>query len=634
VRAKEIFAKNPKVNSLLVYDKRARLKDKIKLYRKLSSSNFDLIADLRNSFMGVILPAKYKISPFLRIPNKIKHMKEKHLYKVENIKAGINPPSLENKSLGPDLQEAQRIGLILKDNNIVEKDKIIVLAPGARSHTKRWPKERFAELSSRLIKDLGARIILVGDKEDAEIAASISAGVNYPILDLSGKTSIGELCALLKRAGLLITNDSATLHIGSYLNIPVLAIFGITDDRKYGPWSSNSLVVKREIFCRPCERAQCRFGTLECIKKVTVEEVFEAAQGLLNHALLVKPTEDFKRILIARTDRIGDVLLSTPVIRALRDKYPYAYISMMVSEYAKGVVEGNKYLDEVIVYDKDREHKSWLSSMKFALSLKKKKFDLAVILHPTSRVHLLTFFAGIPRRIGYNKKLGFLLTDKIAHTKQFGEKHELEYNLDLIRALGIEAQDKSLIMPIREESEKWVNELFRLEGIKGDDRLLAVHPSASCPSKIWPAERFAVVAERLSNKYGFKILVVVGPSDTHTAETLIKQIHGPVIGFAGKTSVSQLASLLKRCELFISNDSGPVHIASAVGTPVISIFGRSQPGLSPKRWGPVGLRDMFLHKDIGCIECFAHNCKQEFACLKAISVDDVISCAENILNDR
>ena len=103
------------------------------------------------------------------------------------------------------------------------------------------------------------------------------------------------------------------------------------------------------------------------------------------------------------------------------------------------------------------------------------------------------------------------------------------------------------------------------------------------------------------------------------------------VSLAGGASLSQLASLLKRATLLISNDSGPVHIASALRVPVIAIFGRNQPGLSPKRWGPVGRKDKVLHKDIGCLECLAHNCKNGFACLKAITVEEVLSCARSIL---
>mgnify|MGYP001421906981 CR=1 FL=1 len=188
-------------------------------------------------------------------------------------------------------------------------------------------------------------------------------------------------------------------------------------------------------------------------------------------------------------------------------------------------------------------------------------------------------------------------------------------------------------MPINPESEKWVTDLLKHEGIGKVDKLLALHPGASCISKIWPVERFAEAGHRLSQKYGFKILIVAGPKDLKYAEALIKHLQLPVINLAGKASVTQLASLLKRCALFISNDSGPVHIASALGTPVISIFGRNQAGLGPKRWGPLGPKDKFLRKETGCIECLAHNCKKQFACLRAISVDDVVSAADSILKN-
>jgi ADP-heptose:LPS heptosyltransferase len=135
----------------------------------------------------------------------------------------------------------------------------------------------------------------------------------------------------------------------------------------------------------------------------------------------------------------------------------------------------------------------------------------------------------------------------------------------------------------------------------------------------------------LQEKYGFKVLAVGGAKDVSLADRITTGLQRGAINLAGKTSISQLASLLKRCELFISNDSGPVHIASAVGTPVISIFGRLQPGLSPRRWGPQGLKDIFIHKEVGCIECLAHNCKREFACLKAITVEDVLVAAASIL---
>jgi ADP-heptose:LPS heptosyltransferase len=170
------------------------------------------------------------------------------------------------------------------------------------------------------------------------------------------------------------------------------------------------------------------------------------------------------------------------------------------------------------------------------------------------------------------------------------------------------------------------------DGINKSDRLIAIHPGASCPSKIWPNERFAQVADKLIDRYGVKALIIAGPKDIALAQNVMQRMRHPAVNLAGKVSLSQLASALKRCQLFISNDSGPVHIASSVGVPVISIFGRNQKGLSPKRWGPVGEKDKVIHKEVGCIECLAHNCKKDFACLKAITVDEVLKVADSILN--
>ena len=638
-RAQEIFRGNPAVYELLIYDKRAGFPEKFRLFSALVKQGFDMVVDLRNTFLSRLISAKYKTGAFLAIPKDIRHMKDRHLYKIKPIFSRLKiegPFRFAPEALYMSREDEIYIDKELEKNNIPPKSKIVVVAPGARSHTKRWPEDKFLSLAALITYDCAAKVVLAGNNQDAAITNNISRKMKNQVLDLGGKTNLSQLACLLKKSALAVTNDSAVMHVASYLNVPVVAIFGISDEHKYGPWSGKSVVIKQDLPCRPCGQAQCRFGTLECIQSIKVQDVFTAVNNILGCGLENKyliPGHNFERILIVRTDRIGDVLLSTPVIKALRDNYPKAHIAMIVSPYAKDIVDGNPYLDEVIIYDKDATHRGWIASMNFAGDLRKKKFDLGLILHPTNRAHLIAFFSGIPKRVGFNRKFGFLLTDQVEHTKQLGAKHELEYSLDLVRRLGIEPRDKSLFMPIKPESEKWVSELFLREKINQTDKLLAIHPGASCPSKVWSNERFAWVADKLIAKYKFKVLIVAGPKDAGLARNVAENMHESVINLAGETSVSQLASLLKRCQLFISNDSGPVHIASALGVPVISIFGRAQQGLSPVRWGPLGLKGRFLHKEAGCVQCLAHNCVKEFACLKAISVEDVLSAADALLNE-
>jgi heptosyltransferase-2 len=296
-----------------------------------------------------------------------------------------------------------------------------------------------------------------------------------------------------------------------------------------------------------------------------------------------------------------------------------------VRPYAVDAVKGNPYLDEVITFDKER-------TFAFAMEIRKKKFDTALVLHPTSRTHWIVFLAGIPVRVGYDsKKMGMLLTKRVPHGKQYGLKHEIDYTLDLLRYIGIEPKERALHFPISSQSEKKVENLFAKNHISPKDTVIVMNPSASCRSKMWRAANFAKAGDSLVEQFGAKIIVIGDIREIMIADSVCNSMKKPSINLAGKTTVSDIASILKRARLFISNDSGPVHIASAVGTPVISIFGRSNRGLSPKRWGPSGQRDIVLHKDAGCDVCLAHNCAISFKCLELITPDEVLKAATKIL---
>lgn len=348
----------------------------------------------------------------------------------------------------------------------------------------------------------------------------------------------------------------------------------------------------------------------------------------------MQPQKDyFKKILVIRTDRLGDVVLTTPALKALRESCPQSHIAIMVNPHTQELLEDNPYIDEVIVYDKDKKDRGVIGFLKFVMALKKKRFDLAIVLHTKKRTELITFLADIPKRIGYgNRKFGFLLTDRIPDTRHLGLKHEIDYCLDILRKLGLKIRDRKPYIAVKKESLKWVDDFLKTQSISGHDKIAGLHPGASCPSKRWLKERFVILANRLVEDYGFKILIIAhGKENVAIADELAKNIRSPVINLAGRLTLSQLAAALKRCAIFISNDSGPVHIASAIGTPVISIFGRNQAGLSPLRWGPVGMRDKYLHKEVGCSVCGAHKCEISFDCLKAITVEDVLKSVDDIL---
>lgn len=342
-----------------------------------------------------------------------------------------------------------------------------------------------------------------------------------------------------------------------------------------------------------------------------------------------------QRILVIRLDRLGDVVLSTPVLESLREALPQAFIAMMVRPECQEVIEGNPYLNQVILYDKDAAQRQAPATIKFAFGLRRFKFDTALILHPSNRSHVIPFLAGIPNRVGYGRKLPWLLSCRVPHKKQEGAYHEAQYNLQMLRVFGIESSNPKPFVPVHPQAlarvEKWLSDA----GVGARDTVVAIHPSASCPSKRWMPDRFAAVAERLVKEKGARICLVAGKRDALYAQAVEQAMPAtPIVNFSGKLTVSELAALMRRSRLLISNDSGPVHIAAAVGTPVIDIFGRNQQGLSPKRWGPLGSGHIVLHKEVGCVTCLAHNCDINFLCLTSLTPEEVFSAACLVLQSN
>ncbi|MFA5116921.1 MAG: lipopolysaccharide heptosyltransferase II [Candidatus Omnitrophota bacterium] len=634
-RVKEIFENNPAIRRVIIYDRTAPLREKIGLFFDLKNEGFEVVIDLRNSLYGALLPARYKTSPFLKVPAFIAHMKDRYLFRLR-MALGMQSLMIDtvtSKSLYLSAEAKAYINKMLEQSGIKPQEgNIVVVAPAARGGNKGWSRDGFAQVCGDLGRDY--KVILVGTEADRELTQYIKVNARGNVIDLAGLTNISQLAHVLGRASLVIVADTGIQHLASYIGAPVLALFGAWNEKKYGPWSDkkNAVVVK-EVFCRPCQAPECVFKTVECMKLIKPQTVIARARQMLSGRDFIDPATipDFKRILIVRTDRIGDVILSTPVIKAFRDYYPNAHIAMMVRPYTADIVDGNPYLDEVIVYDKDGAHKSWQDSMKFAFELRKKNFDLALVLHPTQSAHLITFIAGIDKRVGYNRKWGFLLTDPLPHTKEWGEKHEMEYNLDMVRNLGLEPKDRSLFLPIKDESEKWVDELIGKSGIRQNDKIVAISPGASDPTKEWVMERFAQVADALSVKYSFSVIIVGAPQEAELTNRVRMTMHRFAVDLGGKTSVSQLASVLKRCSLFVGMDSGVMHMACALGLPVVALYGRKQKGLSPVRWGPLSPKSRFLHRDVGCKVCLAHNCTKNFLCFKEITVDDVLGCVDAVL---
>jgi heptosyltransferase-2 len=632
-RPQELFIANPAVAEVIVYDKHCRLREKIGLIRRLRAENFDLVVDLRNSIFGLFVPAAQGPSWLPRsAPDTISHSVQRHLRKLGPRCTGLpRVPGAEGLSL--KAADQRYIDELLAGLKPAAGQPLVVCSAGARSDIKRWPQAKWVALINRISAELGARVILVGDKDDVPVNAAIAASAVAPLIDLSGRTSLHQLACLLKKASLVVTNDSANMHLASYLDVPVVAVFGPTDERVYGPWSGLSRVVCRQIFCRPCRKAQCRFKTLACMQLVSSDDVFRAVKAVLRKEPLAPPPA-YKRILVMRSDKIGDVVLSTPVLESLRRAFPNAYISLLVRPYTVSLVKDNPFIDGLLVYDKQRIGRNPLRTLSFVLAVRRQRFDCVLILNPSVRTHIIAFLAGIPRRVGYDSKAGFLLTDRVANTKHEGRKHESEYTLDLLRALGVDPGRPAISIVLNPEILAWADEYLDRLGIAKGSRFCMINPGTNDLSRVWSPQRYAEVADSLVRDRGCKVIITSGRPDAAVARQVLGHMRQPGIDVIDKTSLIEQAAIISRCSLFISPDTGPMHIASALGVPVIALFGRKDPGVGPQRWGPLSAGSRVVQKDVGCRECPAHKCRKGFLCLQAIGVEDVLAAIDHILLDK
>jgi ADP-heptose:LPS heptosyltransferase len=297
-------------------------------------------------------------------------------------------------------------------------------------------------------------------------------------------------------------------------------------------------------------------------------------------------------ILAVRNDRFGEFLLNIPAFRALRQSYKDCRLTLVVDPYVVDLSRCIDFVDEVLTWENRRHNFSEI--IRFSRHLKEKRFSLSVVFNPNKEFNLINFFAGIPRRVGYNRKWGFLLTQKMPDAKHLGLKHEVEYNLELAALCGANTEDKTLSLKI---PSGIINTLLDELTLNGKEESIAIHPWTSDPLKQWPVENFQALARGLAIAYPEKkIMVVGGTQENPESLKYFRNLKNNIINATGMTSLLELAVLLKRCRLLISGDSGPVHLASAVGTQVLALFRNDLEGKTAIRWGPWGKNHLVIEK--------------------------------------
>ncbi len=303
--------------------------------------------------------------------------------------------------------------------------------------------------------------------------------------------------------------------------------------------------------------------------------------------------EAVRNILAVRNDRFGEFLLNIPAFRALKETFVNARLTAALHPYVRDLAACIPYIDEIMEWSGDP--RTWREKAAFLGFLREKRFDIAVMLNPSKDFNIFAAAAGIPYRIGYARKWPFLLTRTIPDEKHLAKKHEVEYNLQLVSVAGAQTRDTALFLPVPEITPAALTQVY---GIRREGMLIAIHPFTSDPLKQWPFERFVKLAEVITREMPATVVIIGGREEAERS----REFFGPIAGekitdITGKTGLCELGAVLKHCDLLISGDSGPVHLACCVGTPVVVLFRTDLPGKTAQRWGPWGEGHVVIERD-------------------------------------
>jgi predicted lipopolysaccharide heptosyltransferase III len=335
-----------------------------------------------------------------------------------------------------------------------------------------------------------------------------------------------------------------------------------------------------------------------------------------------------RNVLAIKLRYLGDVLLATPTLHALKAAFPAARLSVLVNRGTEDILRGNPHVDEIIPLDRG----SLYQQGRFVWEIRRRRFDTVVDLTDGDRAALLTRSSGAAVRIGFNAERRW--TGRCYTTVVSGEAgaHRIERDLAALAPLGVAAREHVPRLWLMPEDDGNVERLVHEVGLPTNAPWVVIQPGARYWFKAWPVERFAELADRLHDRFGCHVLVGGSPQEASLTQSVVRLAKTRLVSIAGRSDVRTLAALLKRSALFVGNDTGAMHIAAAVGTPVVGLFGPS----NPSEWGPrgAGVAEV-IYKGLDCRICFHPTCHRgEENCMRLIGVQEAFEAAARLLAPR
>lgn len=338
------------------------------------------------------------------------------------------------------------------------------------------------------------------------------------------------------------------------------------------------------------------------------------------------------RILIRAANWVGDAIMTTPVIRAVRKNYPRSRITVLAKPWVIPVYDASPHVDEVMIYENSGRHKMGMGTFRLAGDIRKKRFHLAILMQNAFEAALLAFLAGIPERLGYNTDArSLLLNPSVKLDPGLKKEHLIDYYLGILQGAGLETDGRDLDLFVPEQDQARGLEFLKEQGLDRGGPVIGINPGATGgTAKRWFPERYAALARQLYRRYGTKILILGGPADQDLGEKILAMSRGACINMAGKTGLAQAFALIGRLDLFVTNDSGLMHAAAALGTPQAAVIGSTDPVAT----APFSEKAVMVRVPVDCSPCLKDECPGDHRCMDRISVEMVFTVCRKILAEN
>jgi heptosyltransferase II len=343
------------------------------------------------------------------------------------------------------------------------------------------------------------------------------------------------------------------------------------------------------------------------------------------------PTEGIERVLIRGTNWIGDVIMTLPAVAAVRRTWPRARIVILAKPWVAEVYRLSPDVDEVILFEEPGRHAGITGKWRLAGELRRNRFDCAILLQNAIEAAIIARLAGIPLRVGYNSDgRGALLTHSVRRTPEIRRVHQIDYYLAMVAAVGCLAADRDVRLSPGSDYAATAERLLTQYGLEPNRPLIGIAPGAAYgPAKKWFPERFAAVADRLIDDTGGQAVLFGSAGDRESTTAVAQSARHPLTDIAGKTSLREAIAVIARCNLFLANDSGLMHVAGALGIPTVAVFGSTNPAAT----SPAGERSVVIRHNVECAPCLKPVCPTDFRCMEMIGVEEVYATARKILGE-